>query len=165
MVNHPNRSKRRGPNAIMEFITTSTGSITMARRSTVDDYTMDMADALVDTGRDGPWSINLYARIDNRELFILVHEENVVSIGLLCLARSGYEAAWTLAEQTAPEAVVLHRPRRAPWFAVAIEPAAILLPGDLLRALSWLEIAIAWRLLSDYEAGIVRGLRQPPPKP
>ena len=127
----------------MEFVTLTTGSTTMARRADIVPDTMLVSASLLAGGTAGGWSTTL----DAGQGFVVAHEGRDVVRCLLCADRARSDILWEAAEALAPPAVVLHRPRGTPWLAVALLPGAFLLPRELLLALPWLELGIAWCLL------------------
>lgn len=138
--------------AVLEFITVTTGSTTMnARADSPDAMVAEMKRVIKPTpmmrvpggfgckvtAGDGAWAYSLF-----RGGF-------PVSTCIVCWDAAVSDTVWEIAQQEAPDTVVLHRPRGVPWLSARIEPTAIVAMPEAMEivALAQTELAIAWAIL------------------
>lgn len=134
----------------MEFITLTTGAASIARRDELDEETMVIArDLMAGASHPDGWSIEILASHPTSHYWSIAVWGQEVSSCLLCVDDVANDDFWEIAESLAPERTVLHRPRGAPWLAVAIAPPIMILTRELQMALPWLETAVAWTLLEE----------------
>ena len=128
---------------VMEFVTLTTGSVTISRRADLTADTWAVASGLIAGRTVQGWSVSELTPVG----CLVLHDGNPVSRCVLCTDAAAFDALWETAEPLAPPAVVLHRPRAAPWLAVALLPAALHLPRETLLVLPWIEVGVAWTLI------------------
>jgi hypothetical protein len=106
-------------------------------------------DLLAGTPHPSGWGVAVTATHPTSHAYSITMLGEEISRCLLCAHAGAHEDFWRIAETLAPAQVVLHRPRGVPWLAVTIGLAILDLPRQQQLALSWLEAAVAWQLLSE----------------
>lgn len=142
------------PPRSIEHITITSGAVRTARRSEMSDRAVDAARAAIAAGEplaDSPWRCLILQTPEGGRAFDLTYRGRPMVRCWLCLDDSVAEPMWEAATSGVIDpGVRLVRPRRAPWLAAALLPAAIeIAPVDptVLMEAAEIEIIVAWALL------------------
>jgi len=138
----------------LEHVTITSGASRMSARSEVSDDAVDEVRSGLAAGGDlgEGWSVSLLDVPDPKagRVYDLLYQGQTLARCWLCLDKRASEDMWAAASSRgALPGTRLHRPRRTPWLAATLLPAAFLVPDpvEVLMALGDLERRVAWALI------------------
>jgi hypothetical protein len=143
--------------AVIEFITVTTGSVTMSARADINPWLIAEMAKVVKPARMVAIPGNYGCRVtasDGAWAFSLFRGNVPITTCIVCWTAAAFEPAWEAAQYDAPDNVVLHRPRGVPWLSARIEPSALVALGDPfeLMSIAQTELAIGWAILDLAQA-------------